>query len=195
MNTLTILFVVLFFCSCQNSYIINHADFAKKIDIEEKFKLCNIDNEECINLKDIYQYKRGLVLFFWQNNCPCVKRYQSRMVSLFEKYNKENIGFYLIASNNETKESIKKEYNKRNISIPILKDNEGKLAKALKVKGTPASVLLDQKGDVKFIGWIDNERKEFESQRKAYLQNAIDDFLNDRPIENKSSPMFGCPII
>lgn len=145
-------------------------------------------------LSDIYQNHKGTVLLFWQNTCPCVKRYQKRIDDLFNKYGKNNISFAYVSSNSEPFNDVKTEYTNRGINLRLFRDDGAQLAKALQVKGTPTAVLLDSNGSVRFMGWIDNEQNIGETGRRAYLENALDDFIADRDIRVPTSPMFGCPI-
>lgn len=185
---------LLLLTSCQMAHRIDAKSFLTGVDNAQQFTLLSADGTS-YQLSDLYQSHKGLVLAFWQNGCPCVKRYQERWDLLFEKYSQEGLAFVYISSNtNESFSAVLQEADKRSIKQVILRDEGGKLAQALNVKGTPSTVLLDEKGDVKFMGWLDNERKIGEPNREAYLENAILDFLANKAIKKPSAPMFGCKI-
>jgi thioredoxin-related protein len=147
------------------------------------------------SLSQLYSAHKGLVLIFWQPRCPCVTRYQARINDLYKLYHKEDIFFAHIFSNSdETFADAKREYQRRSIPLPLMKDKQGKFAKAIHAQGTPTAVLMDQTGHIIYMGWLDNERRPFEKGRIPYLEDAIVALINNKPIKTTTSPMFGCPI-
>jgi len=177
--------------SCQASYNIRPDRLPKRLSGDDLI-LKNYDGEMVNLAKGKFQ---AVVLFFFQTKCPCVKRYQQRINDLFERYSPRGIGFYYVSSNsNESFDEAYAAYEKRALSLPLLRDEGGKLAAAVSAQGTPSAAIIDQHGDLVLLGWIDNERKEQETGRIAHLENAIKDVLAHRPIAVKTSPMFGCPI-
>ena len=146
-------------------------------------------------LKNIYENHKGLVVIFWQSTCPCVKRYEARVKELYEKYGSQDLVFIYMSSNtNETRSHVEAEYAKRHMPLKVVRDEGGVIAKKVKAKGTPAAMLINPQGEVVYMGWIDNERRSGERGRKAYLEDAITEYLAGSPISIKVSPMFGCPI-
>jgi thiol-disulfide isomerase/thioredoxin len=178
---------LLMLMSCTSAHVIKPEHWPK---ISAEFTLNGEDKG--YTLTEIYQ-KQPTVLIFWQIGCPCVKRYQERIKSLSEKY--PQVAFIYISSNqNESFSESLKEYKKRNEPFLLLRDEHKKLSESLNIKGTPTAVLIDQKGEVKYVGWIDNERMVGEKMRIPYLENALAEFMANMPITAKTSPMFGCPI-
>lgn len=124
-----------------------------------------------------------------------MRRYQTRINHLFERYQSQDIGFYYVSSNsNEDFVDVKDEYAKRSLAIPLLRDERGEFKNAIGVKGTPSAAVIDSRGEMIFLGWIDNERGENETGRASYLENAIRDVLQNENVKVPTSPMFGCPI-
>jgi thioredoxin-related protein len=183
----------LFLAGCQSAYIVK-PDQLPKIADPSSLSL-EMPNQTVYKVADIYQQHRGMVAIFWQSSCPCVKRYQKRVNNLFERYGAEGLAFVHVSSNqNESFADVQREYKKREVPLVLMRDNQGALAKALGVKGTPTAVVIDSTGKVQFMGWIDNERDVLEPGRVAYLENAIKQFLAGEVVETPTSPMFGCPI-
>lgn len=165
----------------------------KRVDNEQKYALRS--EQGLLNLTDLYENHAGLVLIFWQSSCACVKRYQERVNELFKRYSPQGIAFMYVSSNtNESFAHAQAEYGKRKTSVPLVRDEGGRLARALGVSGTPVAVLIDQLGHVRFIGWIDDERLPGERGRRAYLDDALKQYVAGEPILVPTSPMFGCPI-
>lgn len=73
-------------------------------------------------------------------------------------------------------------------------DVGGDLAIQLGARTTPTIIIVDHKGEVKYRGWVDNERFEGDPQRIAYVENALDDLLSNRTVASPTSPIYGCKI-
>lgn len=171
--------LIILLSSCQSAWHVKPNNFATGL----------------VELKSLYENHKGLVVIFWQSTCPCVKRYEARVKKLFEKYEPQNLAFVYMSSNtNEAFDNVQKEYAKRNMPLKLFRDEGGIIARKLKAKGTPAALLINSQGDVVYMGWIDNERREGENGRIAYLENAIQEFLGNKSVTVKTSSMFGCPI-
>lgn len=150
---------------------------------------------ELFELENFYKNHKGVVVIFWQSTCPCVRRYEERVRKLYEKYEPQNLAFVYMSSNsNETFTQSQAEYKKRQMPLRLIRDEGGVIAKKVKAQGTPTAMLINSQGNVVYMGWIDNERREGESGRKAYLEDALKEYLAHLPISIKTSPMFGCPI-
>lgn len=146
------------------------------------------------SLAELSANKKGTVFIFWQQSCPCVKRYQGRINALFERFG-DRLAFFHVSSNlQESNAEVLAAYERRHIPVPLIFDEDAQLKKALDIRGTPSAALVNAAGELLFVGWIDNERNVHERGRHAYLENAISQMLKDELIATPSSPMFGCAI-
>lgn len=180
--------------SCQSAFRIPPESLPKVLVNYSSIKLIGED-KSTYNLHDIVGGHDVTVAIFWQIECPCVKRYQARVNRLFERYARAGVAFMHVSSNtNESFEDVKSEYHERAIPLPLMRDEGAQLAESLGVKGTPTAVIFNRAGEVVYMGWIDNERDENQPGRIAYLDNALREITNKRPITEKTSPMFGCSI-
>lgn len=185
---------LLFLLACQASFTISPRSLPKQLNDTHAIELKTSDYS-IYRLPDIYQKHVATVITFFQIGCPCVTRYQKRIQELHDQYSKHGIAFYYISSNrNDSFSDVQIAYNNRSIALPLLRDERGLLAKTLGAKGTPATAIINQAGQMIFLGWIDNERNVNETGRIAYLENAIVDVINGRAVTTPTSPMFGCPI-
>jgi peroxiredoxin len=186
-----IIFLSLF--GCQASFTIKPNSLPKKIDLKS-VELKAIDGHS-YRLEDIYQKHKATVVIFWQTHCPCVMRYQNRVNKLYERYAQESVAFLHVSSNsNESFLEVKTEYKKRSIPLPLLRDEGGILAHTVGAKTTPSAAIINQTGEIIFLGWIDNERYENEKGRIAYLEDALVKLINNLLPTISTSPMFGCAI-
>lgn len=194
MRSIAIVLAIVSLEACQKAYLVDSASFAQRLIDNSHIALTAPDGSRR-ELSEILASHAGTVLIFWQTSCPCVKRYQARVNHLYARYNPHGIGFFHIFSNErEVFLEAWAEYQRRKIPLPLFWDEKKKLADLLRVKGTPTAALLNHNGDLVFLGWIDNERTPGESGRIPYLENALTEMMDDRPISTPTSPMFGCSI-
>ncbi len=138
---------------------------------------------------------RATVLFWWGSTCPCVRRYRDRIHQIREEYGKHGVAVYAVASNaDDTPEKIKRIAQEQNFKIKILYDAGGNLASYLGVMTTPTTVVLDSEGRVRYMGWIDNERRPGELGREPYLEEALSALLSNKKIARERGPVYGCMI-
>lgn len=106
--------------------------------------------EKLIGQKPIY-------MKFWASWCqPCMKE----MPHLQGNFNTYGDSIQFLAINidlNETDENIKSVIEKYGLTLPIYKDDDGRLAQELEFNGTPYHVLIDKEGDVVHKGNVADE--------------------------------------
>lgn len=188
---ISIIFTLL--CGCQASFNINPKILPKQINFSELYLYDEYENKT--SLKQISDKNDFTVIIFWQSKCPCVKRYQNRVTDLHEKYQDHANFIYVFSNTNESFTNAVNEYKKRNSPILLLHDKDQSIANTTNARGTPTALLLNSRGQIIFMGWIDNERPYGETARVPYLENAINHAIKGQKIKQATSPMFGCPII
>ncbi|WP_077338681.1 redoxin domain-containing protein [Pseudocolwellia agarivorans] len=101
--------------------------------------------------------KKPIYLKFWASWCqPCMKE----MPHLQENFDTYSNSIQFLAINidlNETDENIKNVIEKYGLTLPIYKDDNGRLAQELEFNGTPYHVLIDKEGDVVHKGNVADE--------------------------------------
>jgi len=146
-------------------------------------------------LSEIWRGHRATVLIFWSANCPCVRRYQDRVETLLGQYQAKGVAVFGVSSNaDETFAEVRRAASARGIRLPIVRDENGLLAQALGVHSTPTVVMLDERGETRFVGWFDNERTPGEPDREPWLELALQGVLENRSDFATRSPVFGCTI-
>lgn len=178
---------------CQSAFRIKPESLPQKLNGE----LIMLESSDGVKYKfsEIYQEHTGTVVIFWQIKCPCVKRYLGRVNQIFERYGQDGIAMMYVSSNaDDSFAQAKEEYQKHYSPLLLMRDEGGHLAKLMNARSTPTAALINQSGELVYLGWIDNERIENESGRIAYLEDAIKELIAKKPISVVTSPMFGCPI-
>jgi hypothetical protein len=135
------------------------------------------------------------VLVFWSGTCPCARRYQGRIDALLNTYPPERVRIIAVSSNaGEAYGDALKVASQRGMRVPVYRDENGRVARALGARSTPTAVVLDARGDVRYVGWIDNERLPGEDGREPWLDRAITGILAGNRAFAARSPVYGCPI-
>jgi peroxiredoxin len=148
-----------------------------------------------VPLREIWRGHRATVLIFWSANCPCVRRYQDRVETLLGQYQAKGVAIFGVSSNaDETFAEVKRVASTRGIRLPIVRDEDGLLAQALGARSTPTVVMLDERGQTRFVGWLDNERTPGEPDREPWLELALQGVLENRSGFATRTPVFGCTI-
>jgi len=148
-----------------------------------------------VTLGELTRDREIAVLVFWSASCPCVRRYQARVDALLDRYPRERVRVVGIASNaGETLEEALQVADSRGVRIPILRDEGGALARAVGATSTPTIAVLDAGGELRFLGWLDNEEPLESVDREPWLEEVVDALLAGRSGFATRTPTYGCTI-
>ncbi|MCP4499292.1 MAG: redoxin family protein [Deltaproteobacteria bacterium] len=148
------------------------------------------------NLVDTIASHKATVLFWYGTACPCVLRYHERIHALRDAFATQEVAFVAIASNaDDDAKRVDESRQARGFELPILMDPQGRFAVKMGVRSTPTVVILDDLGQVRFRGWIDNERLPGVEGRIPYAENVLQSILTpNAPRVAEKSPAYGCRI-
>lgn len=136
-------------------------------------------------------YFDATVLLFWSTGCPCVARYRERMAALRDRWGAEGVQVLAISSNvDDDLEALRR----ADPPLRLLVDEDGRLARQVGARSTPTAVVLDRAGQVRFLGWIDNERLPGDPARQAWLDEALEGLLREGEVGRQRTPTWGCAI-
>ncbi|MBL8786549.1 MAG: redoxin domain-containing protein [Deltaproteobacteria bacterium] len=130
------------------------------------------------------------VLVWWSSSCPCVARYAARVSDLAQRFATQDVGVYLIASNADEDEASLAHPTP---TLPLFRDPDGTLARALDVISTPTIVVFDRAGTVRYRGWLDNEHTPGDPDREPWLEDSLTQLLAGATASWKK-PFWGCMI-
>lgn len=136
---------------------------------------------------------RATVLVFWATGCPCVARYQKRIDALASFH--PEVAVVAISSNvDDDLATLREIYPSRSPKVPIAVDVGGTLADRVGARSTPTAVVVDSRGAIRYVGWIDNERLPGTEGRKAWVEEALRAVLEGDEGASSTGPMWGCRI-
>ena len=142
---------------------------------------------------------KGSVFIFLDYECPLSQNYTHKINELSDKYEKENIAFYGVfpnlPANNADVKMFKRKYN---MDIIFLGDPEKKLTNYLEATVTPEAILVDSNKNTLYSGRIDNWATALGVKRQVTtsheLDDAINNFINNKEIKVKKTEPVGCII-
>jgi peroxiredoxin len=150
---------------------------------------------EPVKLEALTAGRDATVLVFWSAGCPCVRRYQGRVDALLEAWPAERVRVVGVSSNaGEPLAESLAAARERGVRLPLYRDEGGAVAEALGAASTPTVVVLDARGQVRFRGWLDNERLPGEPDRQPWLDQALAGLLAGRSDFTARTPVYGCAI-
>ena len=150
-----------------------------------------------------YAFKPGdgkiSVVVFTCNQCPYAKAFDPRLIEIAKQYASKGVTFYAIDSNDEAQYAEESLANMKDRAVnkgypyPYLKDNDSSIAHAYGARVTPHVYVIDQKGTLRYRGYVDDSAKP-EERRTTGLSNALDDLLAGKAVSNQTTRAFGCTI-
>ena len=147
---------------------------------------------------------KPVVLVFFATDCPICQRYVPILRGMADSIS--DIKFILVFSKWETKEAIKTFAvdlnmdshmpNQATHNITLLEDTENYLIKKLKATTTPEAFFYSKNHQLLYRGAIDNWFYALGRYRpqatEHYLQNAINQYLNNDKITISNTKAVGC---
>lgn len=97
------------------------------------------------------QYKGQVVMInFWASWCGPCRQEMPLLEDIYKKYNK--LGFTLIGVNVEPDSKAADEWLKQTpVTFPVVYDKDSKVSRAYNVSGMPTTVIIDRKGNLRYV--------------------------------------------
>jgi thiol-disulfide isomerase/thioredoxin len=150
-----------------------------------------------------YAFKPGdgkiSVVFFTCNQCPYAKAFEPRLIEIAKQYASKGVTFYAIDSNDEARYAEESLANMKDRAVtkgypyPYLKDNDSSIAHAYGARVTPHVYVIDQKGTLRYRGYVDDSARP-EERTKTGLTDALDALLANKTVASTETRAFGCTI-
>jgi thiol-disulfide isomerase/thioredoxin len=142
--------------------------------------------------------EQGTVVIFWSNQCPWVRRYESRVTELVDAFSEKGIGFVLINANDSVafprENTAESGRNAQRYQLPYLIDEGSRLARAFGATQTPHIFLFDPSDVLVYVGKLDDSPGDPGNVQNSYLKEALTLVLQGNPVVTAETPAFGCQI-
>jgi hypothetical protein len=146
-----------------------------------------------VSLRDALAGKQAAVLVFWSGVCSHCVRYDDYLNTFAARHPQVEL-IVIACRQGETRDDVRATAAGRGLNFPIRYDEDRAVAHAWFVPQTPRAFLVDARGRLLYRGAIDNFKYPQDPQYRAFLEQAIDEFLAGRPISRAETPGFGCAI-
>ena len=139
--------------------------------------------------------------FFISSDCPISNSYAPEIQRLCGQYGSKGVSCLLVYEDvgltTAALQTHMAEY--RYAGIPAVIDGTRKLAKRARATVTPAAVVIDTAGGIRYRGRIDNFYAALGKPRQQVtvhdLRDALDAVLSGRPVPNPETKALGCYIV
>ena len=166
-------------------------------DRVDNFRL--LDNQGASHELYYYNDAKAVAFLVQGNGCPIVRNAMPRFKELRDEFAAQGVEFFMLNTNlQDNRTSINAEVTKYGYDIPILMDETQLIGESLNLVRTGEVFVLDPKTwTVAYQGAID-DRLTYENQKAEaenhYLQNALSDMVEGKPVQVASTNGIGCLI-
>jgi peroxiredoxin len=157
-----------------------------------------------------FKNARILVVVFTCNHCPTAQAYEDRLIRLTSDYKSKGVAVVAIMPNDPTSirldelgytdmgdsyAEMKLRAANKHYNFPYLYD--GKTETAAHAYGpiaTPHVFIFDKDRKLRYSGRVDDVEKPTKTPNTQDARNALDELLNNQPVAEPTTKVFGCSI-
>ena len=139
--------------------------------------------------------KKPQVLIFISAKCPCIYSHQETFKACINAY-KDKIDFITIfIDKNDDTEEIQDMLKNLGWKVKYVVDKQKFYTKTYHPKATTDCVFVSASGEILYKGAVDDSPLNMGQVLNFYVKDAIEDFLNHKPVKVKEGKSFGCTIV
>jgi thiol-disulfide isomerase/thioredoxin/mono/diheme cytochrome c family protein len=143
--------------------------------------------------------QKAAVFVFTMPDCPVTNSYIPELNRIAAEYGEKGVVFYAVHSDpTQPVEVVRKHIEDYSISFPVLLDPELRVSRTLGAKTTPEVAVVDARGNLLYLGRIDNRVEDFGRKRAEAtqhdLRNALDEIVAGKPVSLAKTSAVGCAI-
>jgi peroxiredoxin len=154
------------------------------------------DTDGSLVLLDPTAYRASVVVFT-SNGCPYARAWHDRIQDVVRTYGDRGVRVLQIVSNDDgdhpedSVEGMRARVRAGELAGPFLRDADQSVAQAYGATATPEVFVIDREGIVRYHGAPDADYDD-PSQKAAWVREALDDVLADRPVARPLASPAGC---
>lgn len=166
------------------------------------FSLAGTDGKT-YSLETYLKQGKTVVVEWFNPDCPWVKRFHaSENTSVKDAYiYAASKGAVWLAVNSsapgkqgnglERNQQARTEYG---IAYPVLLDEDGKTGMAYGAKTTPTLFIINPKGEVVYMGGVDDTKTNDDRPGVNYILTALKQYFSGKTVEPTATPHYGCGV-
>lgn len=147
---------------------------------------------------DDFGARKAFVLVFTNTSCPLAGRYLPVLQALASEYPAQDVQFVAVnAAEEDSIVAMATHAVQHQVEFPFVKDPGGACARALGVRRTPETVVLDGQRRLRYRGRIDDHYRlggARAAPTRRDLKEALDAVLAGREVAVAETDVDGCPI-
>jgi thiol-disulfide isomerase/thioredoxin len=141
--------------------------------------------------------KKAAVLLFLATDCPISNRYAPVINRIAQEYSQKNITFFVVQSDPSlTNAAAIRHAREFGLAMPMLMDPKQQLAAKLDVRVTPTAIVLNNTGEVRYRGRIDDRNVDLgiyrAAPRREDLKLALEAVIAGKPVSEPNTKPIGC---
>ena len=174
-----------------------------RLEIGAKAPLTEVElrdvSGEVVTLEEVAE-ENGLLVNFSCNTCPWVEAWEDRYNPISKMAKENGVGVIMLNPNaairddGESMADMQDRAKSSNYNFLYALDEQAKLAKAFGATRTPDIFLFNSDMELVYTGAIDDNAKSADNVDNPYLKNAIQNLVNGKEINPKTTKALGCTI-
>ena len=136
---------------------------------------------------------RLTVVVFYSATCPCFAAHIGRLQRLAAELGPQGVGFVVVDSERRTADDAAPPLRVAP-ALPLFRDEDGLLARHLGALYATETFVVDDRGNVRYRGGIDSDRKYLRIDARAYLRDAVVGLLAGKDPAFANSKALGCAL-
>jgi thioredoxin-related protein len=142
----------------------------------------------------------GLLVLFSSNTCPFVLQWEGRYSEIKDFAGKHKVGMIVLNSNHQSRngvdsyEEMKKHAEEKGYNFYYAVDEDSRIANEYKGQTTPHAFLFDKNMQLVYKGAIDDNYKNADEVKQAWLKDAIASVSNGSEVKVAETRPLGCSI-
>lgn len=141
---------------------------------------------------------KAIVLYFLSTECPVTNRYLPTLRELHAALKEKGVVIAAIHSNaHDSTEEIETHANEFGLTMPVLLDSDGTVARSLGVTSTAEAILIDAFAKIRYRGPIDDRFERGVTRARVsrtLLLDAVQAVLSRRPVTTPLVDVAACPL-
>jgi thiol-disulfide isomerase/thioredoxin len=139
---------------------------------------------------------KGSVVIFGLVDCPIVRKYAPELKKLHRDLAEKQVAFSFAIVDPKLEPRIETEFVRPNgFQFLVVGDTTHRLAKQFGVTNVPTAALFDDKGELRYLGRIDDRFPQLGKQRAPRdltLRKAVDQLLTGQRVVPDRTAVVGC---
>jgi len=135
------------------------------------------------------------VVVFFSRHCHCLSQHDARLRELYDAYHPRGVQIVMVDPEMKSSpETDAAEAARRGYPFPVYFDRGARLARALDAQYATYTVIVDDRGRVRYRGGFDSDKTHMRADATPYVRNALDDLLAGRAPRLAETKTLGCAL-